>query len=152
MREIKFRAWDKYHQQWVNNRLFCIRLDGHFCLLRNDGHWCTQDPNNFILTQYTGLKDKNGQEIYELDILKYSNRSKHHTKFSKNYVVEFGEQDFGQHSYQQTIGWNATPINNFSKPSKLDSGRLGKGILDLFGTHKVEIIGNIYENHELLED
>lgn len=102
---------------------------------------------NFQLLQCTGLKDKNGKLIYEGDILEYSNIDNHHTIFSEKYVVEFGEQDLGHSSYQQTIGWNATPLYAFGKDSDMDSGRLSQGILDLFGTHKIKIIGNIYENN-----
>ena len=100
--------------------------------------------------QYTGLKDKNGVEVYDGDILKYSNKKGHHTIFSNLFVVEFGEQDLGHSTYQQTIGWNATHVYQFGKESLMDSGRMSKGILDIFGCHIVEVIGNIYENPELI--
>ncbi len=103
------------------------------------------------LIQCTGLKDKSGKLVYEGDILNYSNKDNHHTKFSEFFVVEFCEQDLGHSSYQQTIGYNATPIYQFNKPSSMDSGRLSDGILDLFDSHDLTIIGNIYENPELLE-
>ena len=53
MREIKFRAWDKD-------------------LLKMYSKWTVipDDDRSHILMQYTGLKDKNGVEIYEGDILK----------------------------------------------------------------------------------
>ena len=57
MREIKFRAWDKTDGvmwQWI--------------ALEQDGFKIINDPS-YILMQYTGLKDKNGKEIYEGDLL-----------------------------------------------------------------------------------
>jgi hypothetical protein len=63
MREIKFRAWDGYKMQTE----FSIDSDDGTPRLR---HYCIHgEPNdvalNFKLMQYTGLKDKNGVEIYE---------------------------------------------------------------------------------------
>jgi hypothetical protein len=144
-REIKFRAWDRNHLHWLHVD------DGDLCDL-SWGYECGRVyyTESVIFQQYTGLKDKNGKEIYEGDVLWYSNEDGHHTSFSEGFVVEFGEQCLGDSSYQQTIGWNATRLHSFGKPSLLCSGRLTHGILDLFGYHNVEVIGNIYENPDLI--
>ncbi|KKL84776.1 hypothetical protein LCGC14_1961420, partial [marine sediment metagenome] len=78
----------------------------------------TKYLEHFILMQFTGLKDKNGKEIFEGDILKYENR---------NYEVSWMEDDGGFFAW--LYGYSI------------------QGGLFLW----TEVIGNIYENPELLK-
>jgi uncharacterized protein (DUF2164 family) len=155
-REIKFRVFNGHSMECNVMAGFL----GHFYVQGMDAvdaasmsNFNTKYFDSVPLMQFTGLKDKNGKEIYEGDVIQERSKKDWHSKVDAVFVVEFGEQDLGHSSYQQTIGWNATPIHSYGKPSGMDSGRLSKGILSLCLFHPgidCEVIGNIYENPELL--
>ena len=66
MREIKFRAWDKKLKEF--NDILRMTLDGDRIEEDDYGNMPNM-KDDIILMQYTGLKDKNGKEIYEGDIV-----------------------------------------------------------------------------------
>ncbi len=138
MREIKFKLWDK-----ACNRMFFpdekypikLHLSG---LVSIDDSWATGES---ILLQFTGLKDKNGKEIYEGDIV-------------KGYGCYEDE-------YQETIGQVQYKGDQYCLCDKkgdaiewFDDGSHETYGLECwqFGDDEDEweVIGNIYENPELL--
>src|SRR5690606_12438451 len=86
---------------------------------------------SMIVMQYTGLKDKNGKEIYEGDIL--AGREVHQDNFFC--IVKWGPGGF----YGHTV-----PGYNHFKPITY--------MMEAEGTQYNEVIGNIYENPELITE
>jgi len=137
MREIKFRAWDKDKKQIVFPNRFVL-VGGIIDSVYIDTYAGVNEEGilfkrmdrikNFELMQFTGLKDKNGKDIYEGDVIATQQRD-----------VLF-EVIFGFNSDGNTYGWNYRSI---SKPKHIYSADNPK---------RLEIIGNIYENPKLLNN
>lgn len=129
MKEIKFRAWDKKEKVMLYNIQSYLEhkdkngneYDGYFDWKFDD---FIIDPNIKIM-QFTGLRDKNNKEIYQDDIIKYSYNHCECGKFkSYNLKVSFG-----------SLG-----------------ARMGGDLIcdPLYKEKDIEVIGNIYENSELI--
>ena len=134
MREIKFRAWDKEEKVLVDN----VHFNGN---CNKEWGCCFQDllydENNdrFIVMQYTGLKDKNGKEIYEEDIVKKDDGLLYEMRFRKDFArFEFMSIHLINDGNRKWCGIYGYPTPYDKEPDE------EIGI----------IIGNIYENPELL--
>lgn len=133
-RDIKFRLWSKIGKKFIetdNPDLdFVINNNGYLYSIEYCcGETCILPQMDTEVLQFTGLKDRNGKEIYEGDILKYNfpydGRLKHvsSVKFLET-EASFGIKD----RYGNEIPLYRIAANNY-----------------------FEIIGNIYENKNLLE-
>ena len=132
MREIKFRAWDKRKHEMIMRPQIPAP--------------CMTESDLWILMQYTGLKDKNGKEVYEGDILKYTRK--------KWYCPDHPEHD---KDLKETclVYWDDEKYG-FCNDARDETGRIyASGHLGFEDRRAesviIEIIGNIYENPELLE-
>ena len=132
MRPLKFRVWDKEYKDWLAQDTFAISDKGDVLTYRSGGllgpTWLLENNSEiFIIQQFTGLLDKNGKEIYEGDIITVN-----------NFYIKSGKQ--------------VSDEIIFSKGSFITKKR-EKSIYyenDFMGKPWSVIIGNIFENKELL--
>ena len=116
MRKIKFRAWDK-----CNKKMYSYE-DIEWWPIRT----LNSDADVYEFIQYTGLKDKNGKEIYESDIVIYLR-------------IETGELMRSIHEV-------------YYDDEMLEFGmRNNNGLFHCQFSDEFKIIGNIHENSELLD-
>lgn len=150
MREIKFRVWEPgIRKMWAYDPMWGNRhrtRGGWLCVLpigeeRNyrsfytDDNRIAIDTQGVVLLQFTGLKDKNGTEIYEGDIVEGKP------------LIGWSDQDKlrGDVFFQtERGGWKVRVV----KTDYTDIEYLHELTKD--PRHELEIIGNIYENPELL--
>lgn len=120
MRELKYRVYDKT-EKCYSDKAFSIDQLGLCYVQDEDGYWEEIDEERYIVEQYTGLKDKNGKEIYEGDIVEYDWFIRNGKSYRVKEKVVF--DDMGA----RVCGYNR--IRNCSG---------------------VEVIGNIHEDADLL--
>lgn len=136
MRNIKFRAWDKKKNDWFDDDgALWVQLNGNIDFGWN-GEIMDDYTDRVILMQYTGNKDKKGVEIYEGDVLK------------RTYLDGmFGRTHIGEVVYDKEYARYV-----ISKPQKYTEPKTEDIRNTLSDRSTYEVIGNIYENPELLED
>lgn len=127
-RKIKFRAWEKLEDKYYYDaeHTYDFQCEGKGCYIEHFGE-VLDNPYRFEVEQYTGLKDKNGKEIYEGDIITVMGYG--------TYIVFWREWD---------SSFSLKPIDTVKEETR---------VLMLCGDWEsdYEVIGNIHENPELLE-
>jgi len=134
MREIKFRAWDKGFQGEKGNKMIThdfLPMQGKnnkIAFNKGDNNFKeVRDYDRYVVMQYTGLKDKNGKGVYEGDIVSW---------------------------------WGGKMVNGTGKNKECREEVIYDSELTRFKSKKTgialaldsfEVIGNIYENPELME-
>lgn len=128
MREIKFRVWDSKNKKWFSSGKRCCHVS-----------YTTENfglNKNFILQQLTGLKDINGKDIYEGDILSSEVNEK-----PCNYIVKWGEKQ------SEYCGFVLNPVMK-------NPPRITYHIHDfkIWMAQGFKVIGNVFENSELTHE
>ena len=127
---LKFRVWDKELKAMFELKSLVFTLNLATIASKNDlfpSRTCSFD--DIILMQFTGLFDKNGKEIFESDIVEWEHK-------------DTGQLVRGIVKYDTELGfWGMTDVRfNDLKP------------IGYLANQRVTVLGNIYENQELLEE
>lgn len=147
MRELKFRAWANGYEEWCHSIEYMG--DGLWLGYVDDGIG-ELSTTDIIVEQYTGLKDKNGKEIYEGDILEFD---KDFDDSAQRYVPYFDEKlaafGFRIYGYQYYISESGSEEfeSEMSLISEMENYEREEII---FYTEYISRVGNIHENPELL--
>ena len=131
MREIKFRAWDGEVISDVSEMSWLVKglvVSGTGNLIGGNIE-ALVDGKKIVLMQFTGLLDKNGKEIFEGDVLRCGDVNEEHEDF--NTEVWFDDGKFLTRHY-------GFPVSSWAKSTTKDNSWC-------------EVLGNIYENKELLK-
>lgn len=145
-REIKFRGQRVGTKEWIYGYYYTDTAFNGFSenkeelwtksFIRKekgtfDGLFLAVEVITESVGQFTGLLDKNGKEIYEGDVVK-------DIEFIGTYTITFELGCFGLKGNNDSLGATGKRNSNFHKMGKFTQGE------------KIQIIGNIYENPELI--
>lgn len=122
MKEIKFRAWNKVINEMSKTSIY-ITKTGRVINTRGD-----DISKNIILLQFTGLCDRKGQEIYEGDILKLK------------------QSGIGR------VVWDKKKMGFYWIQKPYKEHEFMSGVQEFDGIKGIEIIGNVFQNKDLLEE
>jgi uncharacterized phage protein (TIGR01671 family) len=131
MREILFKAKRIDNSEWVEG--YVVRKHGlYFIYSIVNSESCRQNNYEIIpetLCQFTGLCDKNGNKIWENDIL-----------------MTHLDESYPENVTYETVEWNVAGWVGRETDS------IGRQYLDKFDLEHYEVVGNIFDNPELLQE
>ena len=145
MEGLKFRAWHKEQKRYLSvavldfvEEAICVYESGD----ESYDRYLYSYFSSFIIEQFTGLKDKNGKEIYEGDIVEVPT------------IDEIGNVDLDTLIYQKIVYEETMFLCKEVNQTKMASeGGGGASLMCFFvgGLNEIKVIGNIHESPELLD-
>ena len=164
MRENKYRVWNKTDNRMetvralqyaiktfeLNNIMSDRGIDDEKTTAFSDAEFTMKHPDirqlpfdQCVLMQYAGLKDKNGKDIYERDIINATNM-----EFLTDMV---GILTFGKHMVEDTYGSGYGGGDAYGYYIKSFDNKRDLSLLNDFDENSLEVVGNVHENPELSE-
>lgn len=131
MREIKFRAWDKVNRKWADHNQLLNEIKVNASVLSPS--FLTIYDERFDVMQYTGLQDKTGRDIFDGDIVNVYGSIISGPNHNKKII------------FTDVCKWKDDECKYIFKIRERDFG------CEHSWGNDYEIIGNIYENPELLD-
>ena len=141
MREILFKAKRIDNGKWIEGSLIDLDIESGYCYIVPPYKKASILPINFLITyrmklvvpetlcQFTGLCDKNGNKIWENDIL-------------MAHLDEFYQED----ATYETVEWGVAGFVTY------EAGSTDREYLDEFDLEYFEVVGNVFDNPELLQE
>ena len=130
----RYRAWDKENKCWTN---YAIIDNMQRFYDKHIGDWLYENKDWFVIMQSTGLRDKNAKEIYIGDIVR-GVRPNLDNETERVETIGIVKEDCCEVVIEDSKGTYDPFINYFA-------------IVYQQGKAEIEVIGNIYENPELME-
>lgn len=147
MRERKFKAWDENNKSWVPEDRFLIHPNGAVTA------WDEEEREvHVVLIEFTGLKDRNGVDIFEWDIV----TSCHYNYYTKDHVLDRADSE--EHNMQKGIIEWVTYNCSFMIMKRMNSNFCDQWNNSItlepvkLNNYEIEVIGNIYEHPHLLNE
>jgi uncharacterized phage protein (TIGR01671 family) len=154
---FKFRVWDKGNSIFLSNgkNAHAITNLGKLVINKSSewyGGMENTNPNDYVIQQYTGLKDKNDKDIYEGDIIKRTMEIGPHCSYPDFKLSDAQKVGLGE------VKWDSYSDGEYADAIEcymLDNDSLSELIYRTKRDyqqyiHTYEVVGNIFENADLL--